>query len=141
MKAAQLDYKNVFVYAEGMPVWEEFEYPIVKGPEYEAKIDTNKITPGDLRTLLQSKNNDFFVVDVRDTYEYDEGHIPGAINIPVVAFAAQSGVLDKKKTIIVYCNAGGRSYKAYRKLMKMDYKKIYQALFADWKTAGYRVEK
>jgi rhodanese-related sulfurtransferase len=141
VKAAQLGYKNVFVYAEGMPVWEEVGYPIVKGPGYEAKIATNKITPEDLHSLLQSKNNDFVVVDVRDTYEYAEGHIPGAINIPLVTFAAQSGVLDKKKTIVVYCNASGRSYKAFRKLMKLDYKKIYQALFSDWKTAGYRVEK
>ncbi len=78
-------------------------------------------------------------MDVRDAYEYTEGHIPGAINIPVVSFAAQSGVLDKKKTIIVYCNAGGRSYKAYRKLMKLGYKHIFQTLFADWKEAGYTI--
>ena len=44
--------------------------------------------------------------------------------------------LDKEKKIVVYCNSGGRSYGAYRKLMKLGYKKIFQVTFADWKEAG-----
>lgn len=47
----------------------------------------------------------------------------------------------KGKKIIVYCNAGSRSYTAYRKLMRMEYKNIYQSLFADWKEAGLEVKK
>jgi rhodanese-related sulfurtransferase len=65
----------------------------------------------------------------------------GSINIPVASFASQSDILDKKKKIIVYCNSGGRSYNAYRKLMKLSYKDISQAIFADWKDAGLPVEK
>ncbi len=42
---------------------------------------------------------------------------------------------------IVYCNSGGRSYTAYRKLQKMDYKNIAQALFADWKGEGLPVAR
>jgi rhodanese-related sulfurtransferase len=140
-KAMALGYKNIFVYEEGMPVWEEMGLPMITGPGYEAKIETTKISPHDLKTLIDSKKNTFTVVDVRDTSEYAEGHIPGAVNIPVASFATRSGELDKHKTIIVYCNAGNRSYKAYRKLMKMGYKKFYQALFADWKSAGYEVVK
>ncbi len=130
-----MGYENLFLYAEGMPVWEEFEYPSVKGPGYEAKVETVKIMPQDLNALITSGADDFVIVDVRDGSEYDEGHIPGAINIPVAAFASGSGVLDKKKRIIVYCNAGERSNKAYRKLIKLGYKKIFQSIFADWKQA------
>jgi rhodanese-related sulfurtransferase len=79
-------------------------------------------------------------VDVRDPEEFAEGHIPGAVNIPVANFASQSGSLDKEKQIIVYCNSGGRSYNAYRKLMKLGYKRFYQALFADWKDQGLPIE-
>ena len=140
-KAAMLEYRNIFVYSEGMPVWEEYGLPKFTGPNYEIKIETTKITPKELSALINSKKNDFTIVDVRDLSEYNEGHIPGAINIPVVSFAAKSGELDKKHTIIVYCNAGNRSYKAYRKLMKLAYKKHYQTLYADWKTAGYQIVK
>jgi len=98
-----MGYENLFLYSEGMPVWEEFEYPSIKGPGYEAKVETVKITPQDLSVLMKSGIDDFVIVDVRDESEYAEGHIPGAINIPVAAFALRSGVLDKKKRIIVYC--------------------------------------
>jgi rhodanese-related sulfurtransferase len=76
----------------------------------------------------------------RDAAEYDEGHIPVAINIPVEIFASKSDVLDKEKKIVVYCNSGGRSYNAYRKLMKLGYEHMYQALFFDWKNQGFPVQ-
>jgi rhodanese-related sulfurtransferase len=81
------------------------------------------------------------LVDVRDQKEFAEGHIPGAVNIPVTSFAARSAGLDKEKKIIVYCNSGGRSYNAYRKLQKMAYKNIAQTIFSDWEEAGLPVAK
>jgi len=140
-KAIAFGYQNVLVYEEGMPVWEEKGLPIITGPDYEAKIETTKISPQELKALIDSKRDNFTIVDVRDNSEYVEGHIPVAVNIPVASFATRSGELDKHKTIIVYCNSGNRSYKAYRKLMNLGYKKYYQALFADWKAAGYKVVK
>jgi rhodanese-related sulfurtransferase len=56
-------------------------------------------------------------------------------------FATKQDILPKEKKIIVYCNTGSRSYLSYRKLMKMDYKQIYQALFAEWKEAGLEVAR
>lgn len=79
-------------------------------------------------------------MDVRDPEEFKEDHIPGAINLPLQNFAAGSGILDKDKTIVVYCNSGGRSYGAYKKLIKLGYKKIFQAVYADWKGAGLQIE-
>lgn len=138
-KATDIGYQNVLVYAEGIPVWEEKGMPIYAGPNYEERIETTKISPADLEKLLKSGADTFQLVDVRDKEEFAEGHIPGAINIPVASFASQSDVLDKKKKIIVYCNSGGRSYNAYRKLMKLGYKDFSQAIFADWKEAGLLV--
>ncbi len=140
-KAIKQGYDNIYVYADGMPVWEEKGMPIYAGPDYEKRIETSKLSPAALNALLQSGADTFTVVDVRDPEEFDEGHIAGALNIPVAVFATQSAVLDKKKEIIVYCNSGGRSYNAYRKLMKLGYKKINQAIFADWKEAGLPVAK
>ena len=140
MTAAKMGYNNLFVYAEGMPVWEEFEYPSIKGPEYEAKVETVKMPVQALATLIKSGAEDFVIVDVRDEQEYAEGHIPGAVNIPVASFASKSIILDKKKIIIIYCNGGERSNKAYRKLMKLGYKKRFQSLFTDWKEAGQEIE-
>jgi len=143
-KAAQvalnLGYKNVVVFAEGMPVWEEMGYSFYKGGDYEKRIETTKLVPLDLKKIMAEEPDSVTVVDVRDPEEFSEGHIPGAMNLPLENFAAGSGALDKEKKIVVYCNSGGRSYGAYRKLMKLGYKNIYQAIFADWKEAGLPVE-
>lgn len=140
-KASKLGYTDILIYSEGMPVWEERGLPLYAGPEYEKRIETTKIAPADLDALSSSGSAAFTLVDVRDPDEFKEGHIPGAINIPVSEFAAQSGILDKDRKIIVYCNSGGRSYNAYRKLMKLGYSDISQAIFADWQEAGLPVEK
>jgi len=50
-------------------------------------------------------------------------------------------VLEKEKKIVVYCNSRGRSYNAYRKLTKLGYPNISQAIFADWQESGLPVEK
>lgn len=131
--ALELGYKDVFVYAEGMPVWEEKGYALYAGHEYEKKVETTKIAPKELKALLDSKPDTITLVDVREPNEFAEGHIPGAINIPSTTFAAGSSVLDKGKMVIVYDNSGARSYTAYRKLQKLAYPNIGQAIFADWK--------
>ncbi len=139
-KAEAAGYKNVLVYGDGFPVWEEKNNKIVAGPEYGKKIETTKLKPVDLKSMIDSKQ-DYMLVDVRETTEFQEGHVPTAVNIPVETFASKQGDLPKEKKIIVYCNTGSRSYLAYRKLIRMDYKNIYQTLFDDWKEAGFPVDR
>lgn len=139
--AASQGHTNLMVYAEGMPVWEEKGMSIYAGPNYEKKVETSKLKPQELKALMDSKPEALTIVDVRDRSEFDEGHIPGAINIPVATFALQSGVLEKDRRIVVYCNSGGRSYNAYRKLQKLAYPNINQVIFADWEFDGLPVVK
>jgi rhodanese-related sulfurtransferase len=49
--------------------------------------------------------------------------------------------LEKDRRIIVYCNSGGRSYNAYRKLQKLAYPNINQVIYADWEFDGFPVVK
>jgi rhodanese-related sulfurtransferase len=134
-------YANVYVYSDGMPVWEEKGYAIYAGPDYDKAVKTSKIKPVAVKTLLDNAPETLTVVDVRDAKEFAEGHVPGAINIPVEAFASGSGVLDKNRQIVVYCNSGGRSYNAYRKLQKLAYPNIAQMIFADWQADKLPVAK
>ncbi|MDD2853602.1 MAG: rhodanese-like domain-containing protein [Desulfuromonadaceae bacterium] len=134
-------YSDVSVYAEGMPVWEEKGYSIYAGPDYDKTVKTSMIKPAVVKALLDNAPATLTVIDVRDAKEFAEGHIPGAINIPVETFAGGSEVLDKGKQIVVYCNSGGRSYNAYRKLQKLAYPNIAQMLFADWQAEKLPVAK
>jgi rhodanese-related sulfurtransferase len=136
-----LGYKNIKIYSEGIPVWEERNLPIFVGADYEKKVDTSKLNPADINKMIREKKTDYVLVDVRDPSEYKEGHIPTAINIPAETFASRSEILPKEKKIIVACNTGSRSYLAYRKLIQLAYPNIYQTLIADWKDAGLPLER
>lgn len=136
---APLGYTDISIYSEGIPVWEERNLPLTTGPGYGKKIETAKLRPAEIDQMIKAGSGDFIIVDVRDTAEFREGHIPGAVNIPAETFATQSGVLPKDKKIVVYCNTGSRSYLAYKKLIGLAYPKIHQALFAEWKEAGLPV--
>lgn len=140
-RAKEAGFSNILIYSEGFPVWEEKGMPILAGPDYAKKITTTKLTAAELEKLLREKKDAYVLVDVRDEFEFAEGHVPGAINIPAESFATRSGVLPKEKGIVVYCNSGGRSYMAYRKLMKLAYPTIFQTTFAQWKEAGFPILK
>lgn len=66
------------------------------------------------------ENDNYIIVDVRTSEEYNEGHVVGAINIPYDQIDENSN-LDKTKTIMVYCKSGKRSSIAYNTLESLGY--------------------
>ncbi len=52
------------------------------------------------------------VVDVRETYEYVDGHVPGAISIPLSGIQARVAEFPTEGVVYIICQAGGRSQTA-----------------------------
>jgi len=75
-----------------------------------------------LKDLDQLNNEDFILVDVRTDEEFNNGHIKGAINIPVDSLRERLNELDKNKTIVEYCQVGLRGYVADRILSQNGFK-------------------
>lgn len=63
------------------------------------------------------------LLDVRHTDEYADGHIAGALNIPVEQLASRAGVLGvpRDSEIVVYCVSGKRAAKAQQTLTSLGY--------------------
>lgn len=57
------------------------------------------------------------VVDVRERDEYEEGHLPGAENVPLGDLTGREGELGKGPVVLV-CASGNRSEKAARILSR-----------------------
>ena len=58
------------------------------------------------------------LIDIREKYEYEDGHIKPSINIPMGEFLEKLDQLDKSKQTVIYCNTARRSkpvvYMAYK---------------------------
>lgn len=68
------------------------------------------------------------IVDVRTVGEYQSGHFPGALNIPVDQVEKRiSEFGEKDKPIIVYCASGGRSGSAKSYLESIGFTNITNA--------------
>ncbi len=67
------------------------------------------------------KPEDYVLVDVRTELEYSNGHMEGAINIPVDSLRDRLSELDSGKTVVEYCQVGLRGYVADRILSQRGY--------------------
>lgn len=94
-------------------------------PVEEEKADYIKITAEEAKAMMDEKS--VVVVDVRTPEEYAEGHIDKAVLLPLSAIAhdAESVLLDKSATVLVYCRSGNRSKTASEELIEMGYKSVY----------------
>ena len=75
--------------------------------------EIKSLTSNEMRAIMdQDKTGEHLILDVRQPQEYQAGHIPGAMLIPLGELEARQGELDRSKTIITYCYAGHRSMAA-----------------------------
>ena len=58
------------------------------------------------------------LVDVRDADEFQTGHVPGAINLPLNQIRHRLGELPRDREVWLYCGVGQRAYYATRVLMQ-----------------------
>jgi rhodanese-related sulfurtransferase len=102
------------------------------------------------RELLEKKmerSEEFALVEVLGPDEYEDFHLPGAINVPLGAGfdrRIQRALPDKRCPVVVYCRDQdcNASPAAARRLEEIGYEHVfdYAAGKQDWKAAGLRVE-
>jgi NADPH-dependent 2,4-dienoyl-CoA reductase/sulfur reductase-like enzyme/rhodanese-related sulfurtransferase len=116
----------------GMTVFDLEEMELAYAPQYgSAKDPVNMagfVAGGLLRgdhpqvdaesLLADPSDRDVYVLDVRTTSEYAEGHVPGAVNIPVDDLRSRLGELPRDRSIVAYCRVGQRGYIATRILLQ-----------------------
>jgi NADPH-dependent 2,4-dienoyl-CoA reductase/sulfur reductase-like enzyme/rhodanese-related sulfurtransferase len=114
----------------GMTVFDLEEMELAYSPQYgSAKDPINMagfVAAGvlrgdhpqvDIETVLAADGRPF-LLDVRTPQEYADGHIPGAVNIPVDDLRSRLDELPRDRPIAVYCQVGQRGYLATRILLQ-----------------------
>ncbi len=125
------------VIQRGSTIYELTEFEHAYAPPYSSAKDpvnmagfvAENILLGRLRTVAwnktQSLNGNDILLDVRTPQEFENGHIEGAINIPLDELRNRLHELHRHKTIYVYCQIGLRGYLAQRILLQNDFENIF----------------
>ena len=90
------------------------------------------------------RDGDVTVVDVRPADEFEAGHLPGALSVPVPQLKRRLGEIPKKREVVAYCR--GRycvySLEAVTLLRKHGYRaRRAEDGLPDWRAAGLPVER
>lgn len=124
----------VFVVSGAMLLW-----PLVKRQLSGAKeIGTFEAT-----RLINTEHP--LVLDVRETQEYEGGHLPDAVHIPLSQLAGRGSDLAKyaSRPVIVYCERGVRSGAAASTLARLGFARVLglRGGIQAWKEAGLPISK
>jgi rhodanese-related sulfurtransferase len=65
-------------------------------------VSEHELAPGDVQADAQ-------VIDVREDYEFEAGHIPGSRRVDVNDLNGVADELDRSKPVVFYCRSGDRS--------------------------------
>lgn len=100
-----------------------------KDPVNMAGYAATNVINGDVRTAnwdeaMKADMSKTFLLDVREPFEYDAGHIANAVNIPLNQLRSRLIELPKDKEIIVNCQVGLRSYIGVRILLQNGFSSV-----------------
>ena len=105
----------------------------------EETVSYRQISQEEAKEMMDTQ--EVIILDVREQDEYDSGHIPNAVLLPVGTIdegTAAAVIPEKKSTVLVYCRSGNRSKTASVTLAELGYTNIYE--FGGIKTWPYETE-
>lgn len=106
----------------------------------QARSEIREIDAAEARERV----DDSIVIDVREPEEYEDGHIPGAVNVPrgtlewrierIDALESLSYEERREQPILVYCRSGARSALATQTLQRLGFKDVRSIAggYRDW---------
>jgi glyoxylase-like metal-dependent hydrolase (beta-lactamase superfamily II)/rhodanese-related sulfurtransferase len=132
---ARVGFDSVIGYlSESLEAWQAMGLPLTAG-------DIQDIGPNELQQLQRSEAEAPLVLDVREPWEYQRGHVPGAVLIPLGELSSRLEELDPGRPTAVICATGSRSQSAAALLGQKGFRRIYNVLGGTkaWKGQGFEV--
>src|SRR5918997_1602639 len=109
----------------------------------QIKQQITEVDPAEVSEHLG--NGEVTLVDVRESEEWDRGHIPGAVHVPrgYLESRIEGAVADRDKPVVIYCASGQRSALAAHTLSELLGFTNVRSMTGGitlWKDRGYKVE-
>lgn len=102
------------------------------------------ITLGELAQKYREMREGEVILDVRNPDEFQQMHIPGAINLPLPDLEQTYEKLRDYKVVYIHCKMGGRAKKAFELLTSLGLDNVHclqEAGIVAWEEAGHPVNK
>ena len=158
-----LGYDNVKSFPSGFKAWSGANAEVSKEPVAAQTVTPKDVNPealaavaemlanipegyysvGDVEKLKGAIDAGAALIDVREESEYAEGHLPGAVNIPIRTLAQKLDLVPQDKPVVVYCASGHRAAMANAALHLAGYDnvRVFPAGYGAWEAAGEPTEK
>lgn len=104
------------------------------------KAEYQQITQQEAKEMME-EDSEVIILDVREQFEYESGHIQNAVLLPVGEIdqdTAKNVIPEKDSVVLVYCRSGNRSKVAAETLAELGYTQIYE--FGGINTWSYGIE-
>ena len=108
----------------------------------DAKTRIREVTAAGVREMRASGEKAVYL-DVRESNEWNLGHLPGAMHIPRGSLETKiEGVVPRDRKVVIYCASGNRSALAADTLQQMGYGDVASLAggFTAWAQSGGEVE-
>jgi molybdopterin/thiamine biosynthesis adenylyltransferase/rhodanese-related sulfurtransferase len=108
----------------------------------EARQGVPEVTPQQVNDLLINNGKSHVLLDVRESDEWRQGHLEGALPLPrgFLEIKVETAIPDKKAPIIAYCAGGVRSLLAAKAMKEMGYQNVSSMSggYTAWKNGGFK---
>jgi molybdopterin/thiamine biosynthesis adenylyltransferase/rhodanese-related sulfurtransferase len=105
----------------------------------EARAQVREVSAAEVDAQREAKSPPL-LLDVRETHEWEAGHLPGAIHVPRghLESRIEGEAPDRSRPIVIYCASGIRSVFAAQTLADMGYADVVSMAggFQGWKSQG-----
>ncbi len=105
----------------------------------DARAQVREVSAAEVDAQREAKSPPL-LVDVRETHEWEAGHLPGAVHVPRghLESRIEGEAPDRSRPIVIYCASGVRSVFAAQTLAEMGYADVVSMAggFQGWKSQG-----
>jgi rhodanese-related sulfurtransferase/DNA-binding transcriptional ArsR family regulator len=113
------------------------EVELIVREHFASGDDLQPVNHQELNALL--KSGEALVIDVRPPEEYEAGHIPGAINVPLGTLPRRLAEFPRRKEVVAYCRGPYcmLAMEAVKRLRRHGYSaRRFEEGFPEWKAGG-----
>ena len=108
----------------------------------EARKQVPEVSAQQVNELLKNNGKSPILLDVRESDEWRQGHLEGALPLPrgFLEIKVESVIPDKNSPVVAYCAGGVRSLLAAKVMKEMGYQNVSSMAggYGAWKNGGFK---